>query len=110
MGGDRTDRSGLRARCKHGRLRLGKSAGKARPRNVPSGASQGGKCCVVMGVDRTDRSGLRARCKHGRLRLGKGEEKARPRTAPSGASQGGKCCVVWSPVGIVRQTAGSVCV
>ncbi|KAJ1135022.1 hypothetical protein NDU88_001468 [Pleurodeles waltl] len=95
------NRSGLRARCKHGRLRLG----KARPRTAPSGASQGGKCCVV-----TDRSGLRARCKHGRLRLGKGAEKARPSTASSGASQGGKCCVVWSPMGIVRQTAGYVCV
>ncbi|KAJ1135030.1 hypothetical protein NDU88_001476 [Pleurodeles waltl] len=32
MGGDRTDQSGIRARCKHGRLRLGKGAGKARPR------------------------------------------------------------------------------
>ncbi|KAJ1134988.1 hypothetical protein NDU88_001434 [Pleurodeles waltl] len=41
------DRSGLRARCKHERLRLGKGAGKARPRTAPSGASQGGKCCVV---------------------------------------------------------------
>ncbi|KAJ1134983.1 hypothetical protein NDU88_001429 [Pleurodeles waltl] len=47
MGGDRTDRSELRARCKHGRLRLGKGAGKARPRTAHSGASQGGKCCVV---------------------------------------------------------------
>ncbi|KAJ1134992.1 hypothetical protein NDU88_001438 [Pleurodeles waltl] len=47
MGVDRTDRSGLRARCKHGRLRLGKGAGTARPRTAPSGASQGGKCCVV---------------------------------------------------------------
>ncbi|KAJ1135020.1 hypothetical protein NDU88_001466 [Pleurodeles waltl] len=110
MGGDRTDRSGLRARCKHGRLRLGKGAGKARPRTAASGASQGGKLFVVMGVDRTDRSGLRARCKHGRLRLEKGPGKARPRTAPSGASQGGKCCVVWSPVEFVRQTAGCVCV
>ncbi|KAJ1135013.1 hypothetical protein NDU88_001459 [Pleurodeles waltl] len=35
------DRSGLRARCKHGRLRLGKGRGKARPRTAPSGASQG---------------------------------------------------------------------
>ncbi|KAJ1134993.1 hypothetical protein NDU88_001439 [Pleurodeles waltl] len=104
------DRSGLRARYKPGRLMLGKGAGKARPRTAPSGASQGGKCCVVMGGDKMDRSGLRARYKHGRLRLGKGAGKARPRTAPSGASQGGKCCVVWSPVGIVRQTAGCVCV
>ncbi|KAJ1134989.1 hypothetical protein NDU88_001435 [Pleurodeles waltl] len=102
------DRSGLRARCKHERLRLGKGAGKARPRTASSGASQGGKCCVVMGGNRTDLSRLRARCKHGRLRLGKGAGKARPRTAHSGASQGGKCCVVWSPVGIVRQTAGCV--
>ncbi|KAJ1135007.1 hypothetical protein NDU88_001453 [Pleurodeles waltl] len=98
MGGDRTDRSGLRARCKHGRLRLGKGAGKARPRTAPSGASQGGKCCVVMGGDRTDRSGLRARCKHGRLRLGKGAGKARPRTAASGATLAGSaalCGVLW---------------
>ncbi|KAJ1135024.1 hypothetical protein NDU88_001471 [Pleurodeles waltl] len=78
----------------HGRLRLGKGAGKYRPRKTPSGAFQSGKCCVVMGGDRTDRSGLRARCKHGRIRLGKGTGEARPRTAPSGASQGGKCCVV----------------
>ncbi|KAJ1135016.1 hypothetical protein NDU88_001462 [Pleurodeles waltl] len=42
------DRSGFRARCKHGRLRLGKGAGKARPRTTPSGASQSGKCCVVV--------------------------------------------------------------
>ncbi|KAJ1135023.1 hypothetical protein NDU88_001469 [Pleurodeles waltl] len=82
----------------HGRLRLGKGAGKYRPRKTPSGAFQSGKCCVVMGGDRTDRSGLRARCKHGRLRLGKGAGKARIGPLPAAPPSAGSaelCGVLW---------------